>query len=331
MPFSEFSLAIVIIGLTGYCLGNFAKGNSMSLISKQLRAFMTVAESGSIRNASTKLSLTVSPVSRMITDFESYYKQKLFIRKGNGVELTQEGRKLHQTLYPLYIELSQIEDDMRNVNASGRKLNIYHDWGKDWLIYNLLQRIDKEQAYRKITINNLEMCSNVIRQREDSVYLLSREYFLNGCQLLEKLSGPRMVLVTGRNACSFGKDKTLVISEEQLLNPVISDYVNRMRIEGDVKVVRALCNDNLVRQLIHDGKGFGLLPEDYENMSSWKDFIFTPLDSKYKASLNTFIYVPINLKGGSAMELSLREAISRNYTRDVFNKHRQEITKESLI
>jgi LysR family glycine cleavage system transcriptional activator len=61
-----------------------------------LEAFATVGETGSLRAAATRLSLTPSAVSRRIAALEHDLGLRLLRRTPQGVTLTDDGRALHQ-------------------------------------------------------------------------------------------------------------------------------------------------------------------------------------------------------------------------------------------
>lgn len=56
-----------------------------------LRVFEAAAQTQSFKSASQVLNMTRSAVSQQIASLEHYLGKKLFVRKANGVELTEEG------------------------------------------------------------------------------------------------------------------------------------------------------------------------------------------------------------------------------------------------
>ena len=63
---------------------------------KQLEFFIAAAESGSLNKASEQLYTTQSNVSKIVKKLEDELGYKLFIRRGKGVYLTQEGEKVYR-------------------------------------------------------------------------------------------------------------------------------------------------------------------------------------------------------------------------------------------
>ena len=59
-----------------------------------LKAFLVVADTENIREASEQLHLSISAVSRRIAELEEEYGQQLFNRHSRGLEITPAGRVL---------------------------------------------------------------------------------------------------------------------------------------------------------------------------------------------------------------------------------------------
>lgn len=66
----------------------------MSAFSKELKSFVVVAHSGSIRAAAGKLNISAPALSRQIKMLEESYGKKLLIRSSEGVVLSAEGAEL---------------------------------------------------------------------------------------------------------------------------------------------------------------------------------------------------------------------------------------------
>ncbi len=66
----------------------------MSAFSKELKSFVVVAHSSSIREAAEKLNISAPALSRQIKMLEESYGKKLLIRSSEGVVLTTEGAEL---------------------------------------------------------------------------------------------------------------------------------------------------------------------------------------------------------------------------------------------
>lgn len=82
---------------------------------QQIEIFLTVAEQLNLSEAAKDLFLNQSVVSRWISRLETGLGVKLFHRNNRGVELTENGEFLYETLKPMYEKLEKTLQDMRNM------------------------------------------------------------------------------------------------------------------------------------------------------------------------------------------------------------------------
>ena len=85
-----------------------------------LRAFLMVADAENLRAASEQLKLSISAVSRRISDLEADLGQQLFVRHSRGLEITEAGRLLVSRARDTFRTLRAIEDDMQRLATSAR-------------------------------------------------------------------------------------------------------------------------------------------------------------------------------------------------------------------
>ena len=85
-----------------------------------LRAFLMVADAENLRAASEQLKLSISAVSRRISDLEADLGQQLFVRHSRGLEITEAGRLLVSRARDTFRTLRAIEDDMRRLATGAR-------------------------------------------------------------------------------------------------------------------------------------------------------------------------------------------------------------------
>src|SRR5690554_5143653 len=78
-----------------------------------LRAFLTVVDTESIRAASDTMNLSVSAVSRRVSELEQAFDQKLFERHSRGVVTTEAGRVLAGRVREIFSILDLTQIDMR--------------------------------------------------------------------------------------------------------------------------------------------------------------------------------------------------------------------------
>jgi LysR family nitrogen assimilation transcriptional regulator len=87
-------------------------------MNKQLRAFRSVAELGSLSKAADRLRVARPRLSRQIKLLEQDLRVQLFVRNGRGMLLTSAGRLLLDRTEGLVRQIEQIRDDIR---SAGRK------------------------------------------------------------------------------------------------------------------------------------------------------------------------------------------------------------------
>ncbi|MDC9604131.1 LysR family transcriptional regulator [Xenorhabdus griffiniae] len=83
-------------------------------ISKDLANFIVVAKNKSINKATKELFITQSPISRSLKKLECSLGVKLFVRKNQGLVLTEEGERLYNKVLSIYEQLKNIENDYKN-------------------------------------------------------------------------------------------------------------------------------------------------------------------------------------------------------------------------
>lgn len=90
-----------------------------------LRAFLMVADAENLRAASEQLNLSVSAVSRRISDLEADLGQQLFVRHSRGLEITEAGRLLMARARDTFRTLRTIEDDMKRLETGARRESLH--------------------------------------------------------------------------------------------------------------------------------------------------------------------------------------------------------------
>lgn len=90
----------------------------MSISLKQIRYFVSTAESGQISQAAVALSISQSAITTAIKDLETEVGAMLFSRSQQGMELTAAGREL---LFHAYEVLTKV-DEMTGISVPGSDL-----------------------------------------------------------------------------------------------------------------------------------------------------------------------------------------------------------------
>ena len=83
-----------------------------------MRIFAAVYKENSITEAAKKLGIAQPAASLAIHEIESYYKVKLFERKGRGIERTESAKHLYQYAAHIVSLYYELDNEFKNLNAS---------------------------------------------------------------------------------------------------------------------------------------------------------------------------------------------------------------------
>jgi LysR family transcriptional regulator of abg operon len=78
----------------------------------QIRAFVEVARQGSIRGASRTLALSQPALTKAIKELEEGLSAQLFVRRSQGVSLTENGESFYQHASLILEELRAAQEDL---------------------------------------------------------------------------------------------------------------------------------------------------------------------------------------------------------------------------
>lgn len=88
----------------------------------QLRTFFTLAQAGSFTACARRLNRTQSAISHAMAKLEELAGAPLLDRRGRGLALTEEGRRLYQACEQVFATLEAAEDDLRRGQTQARGL-----------------------------------------------------------------------------------------------------------------------------------------------------------------------------------------------------------------
>lgn len=91
---------------------------ALESIDRQLRYFLCIAELGSLSKAAEDLEQTQSGISKQLSALEAHLGQALFSRTGRGMQLTEVGLRLYDSLRPAYREIDRALDGARQHSGS---------------------------------------------------------------------------------------------------------------------------------------------------------------------------------------------------------------------
>lgn len=260
----------------------------MVLISKKMRAFMLVAKLHSISEAAKVLSLTVSPVSRLISDFEAACRKKLFVRHGNRILLNKDGMQLYNQLEELYTRLDDIEIEFKR----GIKRNvdvIYHDWGKDYFILQYQKKYYTSKKYHDydfVSINTLDGES----LKNDVIYFLSSNVPTEHHEKILFKRADAFSLYFNEKFSLCDSMNTLFVFKDQLELPLLKANLDKIKKTHNLKKIVSLNSEMSCCEMVSHGHGVGLTMQSNLHTAVWSAHPFKHI--KTDILLDFFVYVP---------------------------------------
>ncbi len=86
---------------------------SLDSADRRLRFFVSIADLGSLSTAATVLDQTQSGLSKQLALLEAHVDQRLFLRTGRGLKLTEAGEILYAAVKPAFMEIDRAMDQVR--------------------------------------------------------------------------------------------------------------------------------------------------------------------------------------------------------------------------
>jgi DNA-binding transcriptional LysR family regulator len=195
----------------------------------KLRVFYNVVESGSFTQASSRLNIGQSAISRQISSLENRIGSPLFYRYTRGLQLTEQGELLFRTARDVFSDLAMVQARItENVQISQNTLTIASSigFGTSWLTprfhkfsalyphFRLTVRLSDDPV--DLTLHESDVAITVtVTDDENLIYhkLLSRplyiyssrEYLLkSGVPLsLDDLDHHRLIIFDGKDMVLF--------------------------------------------------------------------------------------------------------------------------------
>ena len=176
-----------------------------------LRAFVSVAESGSMTAAARRLHVTQGAISQRIKRLEDLFQKKLFERVGNGLETTIDGDKLLRPAQKLISQNDQLFSAMTAPEFSGVvRLGVPYD-----IIFPFLSPILKSfaLAHPKVKVElELSSSENLKRALDSGELQLTMTTEVTTPKGSELLTKNALVWVGGIDTDSHKKSPVNVIT-----------------------------------------------------------------------------------------------------------------------
>ncbi len=254
---------------------------------KILREFQTVYEMCSIHRAAKKLFITPQGLGKNIRQLEEELNTKLFERSKQGVVPTDGARLLYSRCGQIIGQLSQIDDELRQLASRDSRLRIGCAYG----VFNMLplQKIldfirdnqDIEVEYYEYS--NARIKSQLLESRLDYGLMVGRTE--DGALFQERLAVCPVVLLVyeGHDFYNLQQVSIRQLEGEKLLSMnedfwICHEMIRRCRENGFEPEIVAKSVDGMVLQkLCSQGIGLAIVPEVVTgemNMSHLKPVAF---------------------------------------------------------
>jgi len=239
---------------------------------QNIRAFLSVADSGSFSRAAEKLFITQPAISKRISTLEQELDSKLFDRLGKRVQLTQAG----EALIPGYQRIMAEMDESRRIisnlreHVSGhlhfgtshhiglhRLPPVLRQYSKDYPKVELdIQFMDSEQAAELILKGSIELALITLPDNIDKslttipVWLDTMQCVVANDHILAKNN-----FVTSKQLSQHG---ALLQSHNTHTRDIIDHALN---LPSETKIIMESNYLETIKAMIQHGLGWGVLPD----------------------------------------------------------------------
>jgi DNA-binding transcriptional LysR family regulator len=134
---------------------------------RHLHAFVAVAEEGTFTKAAQRLHISQPPLSRQVRHLEKELGITLFVRRRDGIGLTNDGALLLERAQAALQTIKEFEDFTKSVSSRAQPLRIGIGWG----LWGAVDRIRAHHAKRfpemRISAEDFHTtCRNVAQERQ---------------------------------------------------------------------------------------------------------------------------------------------------------------------
>jgi len=243
----------------------------------EMRTFVVLAESGSLRRAAERLFLTPSAVTRQIQRLEATLKTPLLDRRVKPGRITREGRAvLERGRQMLRIMEDLKENGAKDAEPSGMfRIGLSHALAQPSLVASIQRLTSRFPRLQPVLSTDLrQQLIEKVRTGELDVALafLSPDDAIPGDLASSVLAAERLVLVKAKDPQSRarrgGKSKNYALQGRWVLNPpgcfIRASLEARLRELGSpFEVASTINNIDMQVSLVASGIGFGLIPSRF--------------------------------------------------------------------
>lgn len=245
---------------------------------KHLQYFITIAEEGNISKAAEKLFVSQSSLSYYITALEKEIGTPLFLRRRNGVELTEAGRKYEKAARKVISIRDQLYSEIASDNKTRQiVVSTTSLWGLN-AFSRIVPEFKKEHPEANFQLSQTDIlylageienghvdfaliAASPFSALERSMRILRNEPFYLAMQhdhpYTQKNTGDTVTLDDYRR---YFSEDTLILS-----HPKSANYITVMHALNEAGIeVRSLMDVNglsLTCQMVANGNGVTFMPE----------------------------------------------------------------------
>jgi DNA-binding transcriptional LysR family regulator len=244
---------------------------------EEMRAFVVLADSGSLQRAAERLFLTPSAVTRQIQRLEAALKTPLLDRRVKPARITREGRAvLERGRQMLRIMEDLKESGAEDAEPSGMfRIGLSHALAQPSLVASIQRLTSRFPRLQPVLSTDLrQQLIEKARSGELDVALafLSTDDAIPGDLASSVLATERLVLVKARGPQPRrrrgSKSKDHALDGRWVLNPpgcfIRASLEATLRERGSpCEVAAALNNIDMQVSLVASGIGFGLIPSRF--------------------------------------------------------------------
>jgi LysR family glycine cleavage system transcriptional activator len=141
---------------------------------KALRAFEVAARYESVTKAASELNVSHSAVSQQIKALEHHFNQKLFQKKGNGIELTPKARNYLQDIKQSFDLIAVASENLANTGVLNRvRVNATPTFSVQWLLPRVAEF---QRAYPRIEVRTETSTTDELKKEYENNDVIIRRY-----------------------------------------------------------------------------------------------------------------------------------------------------------
>ncbi|WP_417842599.1 LysR substrate-binding domain-containing protein [Thalassospira sp.] len=141
---------------------------------KALHAFEVAARYESVTKAAKELNVSHSAVSQQIKALENHFNQKLFQKKGNGLELTPKARSYLQDIKQSFDLIAVASENLVNSGVLNRvRVNATPTFSVQWLLPRVAEF---QRAYPRIEVRTETSTTDELKKEYENNDIIIRRY-----------------------------------------------------------------------------------------------------------------------------------------------------------